>query len=273
MTMISPQSEVERTARKRRQTTWIGRRCARSVAGLAFWWVLSLVTASAVETLTNGALIVKIDNNGAIHSATYKGHECFRIGTYVSDFGMQEGGNTSTFLLFDAYGLKPRPVSVTMPSPGLVRVAGNFAVGSAPVEFLQDYSLVPGKNVLKVDVSLRNTAEDAKTIHYFATFDPDMRVFESYLDVDVVSGIRSAICRTGLTGFADALVLGSPDSSAVVSTGDYLYIDAGLILNSILASPMDPNNLMADFGMHLIVPATIEPGATKTFTYFLTFGL
>jgi hypothetical protein len=173
--MISWQTKVKRTGRTQRQPISIHRRGTRGFAGIIVVWMLSLLMAGAAETLSNGSLIVTIGNNGAIHPTTYKGHEYFRNGTFVSDYGMQEGGSTSTFLAFDAYGSRPRTVSVTKPNAGVVRATGTFSVGSAPVQFTQDYSLIPGKNVLRVDVSFKNTAADAKTIRYFTTFDPDMR--------------------------------------------------------------------------------------------------
>lgn len=87
---------------------------------LALLLILSAaaVVAQADVTLTQGSLTTRIrSNNGAIYNLKFQGIEYYRKGTYVSDWGLQNGTNTSTFRRNTAPGAVGQSVTVSGSGP------------------------------------------------------------------------------------------------------------------------------------------------------------
>jgi len=147
---------------------------ARTAAFVALSATAIALGASSAQALTldNGSLKLTInDGNGAINSVLFGGSEFYRQGTYVSNFGFQNGTDTSTFASNDAYGSAAVPVTVTGGS-GSASVKGTFTGGGANISFSRVYSLVPGLNVIRTITTFANKGADT-TLSAFDTFDPD----------------------------------------------------------------------------------------------------
>jgi hypothetical protein len=147
----------------------------------------------SAATITNGSLAVMIsDSSGAIDSVTFGGTEYFRAGTFVSDFGFQNGTDIGTFVFNSPQSGARQSVVVTGTT-----VTGNYLGGGANIAFQRTYSLVGGLNVLRISSQLSNQGVAATTISYFDAFDPDQGEFlgfgyQTYNDVFALAGATVA---------------------------------------------------------------------------------
>ncbi len=135
------------------------------------------------QTLTNGSFTIEIDGrSGAIQLAEFGGRDFFNPGTPVSHFGFQ----TSDFEPSFAYNQNPNEGDADIPvrvwrDGDTVNVRGTFEgfvpvkgiTVDQPVEFLRQYSIPPGTNVLHIETILVNTGSTGTTVRYFDTYDPD----------------------------------------------------------------------------------------------------
>lgn len=222
-------------------------------------------------TITNGSLAVMIsDSSGAIDSVTFGGTEYFRAGTFVSDFGFQNGTDVGTFVFNSPQYGAGQSVVVTGTT-----VTGNYLGGGANIAFERTYSLVDGLNVLRISSRLSNQGVAATTISYFDAFDPDQGEFlgfgyETYNDVFGLSGatVAEATATSNHT-----VVMGSKDPRITVSSGFFFSITYGSTLNDFFDVPFDPNGTLADSGTQLGLRVLLAPGQTTSVTYDLAFGL
>jgi hypothetical protein len=227
-------------------------------------WVVAAV-------ITNGPLEVAIsDSNGAIASVTFGGAEYFRHGTFVSDFGFQNGTDTGSFVYNSAAGFGSQPVVVMGTT-----VTGNYTNGGANVAFQRTYSLVGGLNVLRISTQLSNQGVSATTLSYFDGFDPDQGEslglgFGTFNDVFGLAGASVAEARVSSN---DTVVMGSTDPRVTVSSGNIFAIGSGSELNSFFDAPFDPNGAFDDSGTQLGLRVLLAPGQSTSVTYDLAFGL
>lgn len=224
--------------------------------------------------LTNGSLTVDIrTDNGAIDTVLFGGTDYFNPGIPVSDFGLQNGTNTSTFVVNTTDGITMQPVSVS----GVNVVTGTFTGGGANVSFARSYSLVPGLNVLRVATGFTNHGSPL-TLSYFDAFDPDQGTNlglgpPTYNDVFGLAGGRVGQARINGGGLQHTVIAGSLDPRVTVASGNPFFIRDGNTLNNFFAAPFDGNDTFADEGTHIGLRTSLGSGQSTSFTYDLAFGL
>ena len=229
--------------------------------------------------LANDSLTVTIrEDNGAIDTILFGGSDFFNPGAPVSDFGFQNGADTSTFVInsTDEFDFSSQPVDVTSTDDSVV-VTGTYTEGGANVDFTRTYSLVEELDVLRVETEFVNNGSDL-TLSYFDTFDPDQGVdrgndFETFNDVltlDTDLGEATVGQATELDGLT--FILGSPDPDTTVASGFPFDISSGFELNDFFTSPFDGDGAFVDEGTHIGIQLDLESGETESFEYFQAYG-
>ncbi|WP_293077409.1 PEP-CTERM sorting domain-containing protein [Moorena sp. SIO3H5] len=247
---------------------------------------LSLGTASAkAVTLSNGSLEVTIrEDNGAIDTVlfdnmTFFASDFFNPGAPVSDFGFQNGTNTSTFVInttTDFSFSTQQPVSVSS-SGDSVSVTGTYTGGGANVDFTRTYSLVPDFNVLSVSTEFVNNGSDV-ALRYFDTFDPDQGIdqgngfgtFNDVLSLSTDAGLATVGQATEQDGLT--VVLGSLDPDVTVASGNPFQIFDGFDLNNFFNDPFDGNGDFVDLGTHIGIELLLAAGESGSFKYHQAYG-
>ena len=243
--------------------------------------VMLLGTQAQAGVLTNGALTVSLRSNGAIDSAVFGGVNFFKpgAGTDVSNFGLQNGSDTSSFLLNSTHGLSGFSVVESGFS-----YSGSVLLGSgASLNYQRTYSLVAGLNALRVVTTVTNTGLARFTVSHFDTFDPDQAFsliqdpnnpasFQTSNDVFALAGGRVGQASINTNSSQLTVLVGSLDSRAVIASGGPLQIASGKDLNKFLATPVDANGLLDDKGTHIGFRQELDVDQSTTFTYLMTFG-
>ena len=231
--------------------------------------------------LTNGSLTVTLRSNGAIDSAVFGGADFFKPGqgTDVSNFGLQNGTDTNTFLLNDTNGGS----QLSLVETGFNYSGSHAWSSNASLDFLRSYSLVAGLNALRVTTTITNRGLAGFTVSNFDTFDPDqafgvipgpvsLASFETYNDVFALAGGRVGQASINTNGSQLTVLVGSLDSRAVIASGDPLQIGSGADLNAFFQAPADANGLLDDEGTHIGFRQFLDASQSTTFTYILAFG-
>lgn len=241
--------------------------------------LLALSTVSAqAATLNNGSLNVTIrDDNGAIDSVLFGGSDFYNPGSSVSDYGFQNGTNTSTFVLNTTTGFTSQPVSVSSGS-GFVAVKGTYTTGGANVSFTRTYSLVDGLDVLRITTNFVNNGPEVM-LRYFDTFDPDQG-FDQGHDFGTSNDVLTLSTGNGLATVGQAaetggltVVMGSLDPEATVASGSPFSIFNGSALNTFFSSPVDSDGAFNDQGTHVgAVQFLLGAGGTSSFVYDQAYG-
>ncbi len=237
--------------------------------------------AAAAGVITNGALSVTVDNtNGAIGSGgvsvTFAGADFYFPGTPVSNFGLQNGTDTSTFVSNGPTGLNNQPVTVVN-TPSAITVSGLYTGGGASLLFDRVYSIVTGQDVLRISTTFLNSGVSG-TFGYFDTFDPDQGIdlgngFGTYNDVfTLVTGAGPATVGQATELGGVTVVMGSLDPGTTVASGSPFGIFDGSALNAFFSAPFDGNGTFDDSGTHVGRIFTVSAGGSFTFTYDQAFG-
>ena len=240
---------------------------------------IAVIAASMLTTLqvnagllAAGDLTVNIRNdNGAVDNLTFQGKEFFKLGHYVSDFGIQNGSDTATFSINDAYGSLGQPISVAGST-----VLGTYTGGGGNVDFQRSYSIVPGLPVLKISTTFVNNG-GSMVLSYFDTYDPDQGgslggSLETFNDVYNLAAGTVGQSRVNTGGNQHTVIAGTLDSRATVAAGGPFAIDTGALLNAFFAAPVDGNDALADAGLHVGLQTNLGAGESTSFTYYLAFG-
>ena len=253
------------------------------LATLTFGSINFYTTLAQAFTLTNGSLDVTIrSDNGAIDgimfdNQTFHSSDFFNSGIPVSDFGFQNGADTSTFVRNTTTGFTQQLVDVTSTAESVV-VTGTYTGGGANLDFTRTYSLVNGVNALRIKTDFVNNGS-AIALRYFDTFDPDQGIdqgngfqtFNDILNLNTPAGNAIVGQATELDGLT--VVLGSLDANAIISAGPDLSINTGSELNSLFSNPFDPNGTFADLGTHIGgIEFLLGDGATGSFEYLHGYG-
>ena len=236
-----------------------------------------LLIVEDLSPLTNDSLTVDIrENNGAIDTVFFGGSDFFNPGSPISDFGLQNGTDTSTFVLNTTTGVNQQPVSVTSSDDSII-VTGTYAEGGADVDFTRTYSLVEGLNVLKVETEFVNNGSDL-TLNYFDTFDPDQGIdqgtgFGTFNDVlPLPIGLGPATVGQATESNGLTVAIGSLDAEITVASGSPFNIGDGFTLNDFFASPFDGDGTFDDQGTHIGIQLELEAGESESFEYFQAYG-
>jgi subtilisin family serine protease len=230
-------------------------------------------------SFNNGSLQTDIrQDNGAIDDVLFGGSNFFHPGAPISDFGLQNGTDTSTFVVNDTEGFSfnEQPVTVERIDDTIV-VTGTYTGGGANVDFTRTYSLVEGLNVLNVDTEFVNNGSDVD-LSYFDTFDPDQGVdrgnnFETFNDVftlDTAGGTATVGQASELDNLT--FLLGSLNSDVTIASGSPFSIGDGFTLNDFFANPFDGEGELADQGTHIGIQLDLGAGETESFDYFQAYG-
>ena len=239
----------------------------------------NVVSQPTTTAILDPESLLKVDireDNGAIDTVLFSGSDFCNPGGPVSDFGLQNGTNTSSFVRNDTSGFTQQPVSVSE-DDGSVVVTGTYTQGGANVDFKRTYTQIDGFNAFEVETEFTNNGSDVN-LRYFDTFDPDQGVdrgsgfstFNDVLTLDTGAGeakIGQATESGGLT-----FILGSLDSDATVASGNPFSISSGSTLNNFFTSPFDGNGALADSGTHIGVELDLDAGESETFNYLQAYG-
>ncbi len=220
------------------------------------------------EVITNGHLTVTVRNdNGAIESYIMDGVNYFGQGTYISDWGIQIGNDTSTFRINTTYGNSGIPVTVTRVSANQVDVSGIITLAGKNISFVRSIKISQTRNVMLFSYSLTNNDTiDPVEISVFETFDPDQGLisggsYGTYNDVVDTGELRvaQAVDESGLT-----FMIGTTDSRMTLAAGSPFAIDNGNILNTFFTAPYDGEGTYDDEGIHIGLRVTLEADTTTT---------
>jgi hypothetical protein len=231
------------------------------------------ITRAGALVLTDGAMSVTVDGtSGAIYNATYSGHEFFREGTYVSDWGLQIGTDTTTFRKNTANSEAGIPITVIGNAAG-----GSYTAGGANVAVTRSYQAVAGAESLRITNTFVNNGASAVTLRYFDTLDPDQgysinSTYTTANDVLLVGGRPVAQATISPSPQLTCLLTGTGIVPVLSAGGSYFQIDSGSTLNTVFSAPADDNGAISDNGLDLIAQQTIPPGGTWTFQVLLSFG-
>lgn len=242
--------------------------------------IAALSTQAQAGVLTNGTLTVTLRSNGAIDSAVFGKANFFKNGGQdISDFGLQNGTDISTFLVNDTNGGS----QLSLVEAGF-SYSGSHSWGSnTDFDYLRSYSLIAGLNALRVTTTITNRGLASFTVSHFDTFDPDQGygallgppspdAFETYNDVFDLAGGRVGQASIDRNGSHLTVLVGSFDSRAVIASGAPLQIGDGSDLNGFFQAPTDANGLLDDEGTHIGFRQLLNVNQSTTFTYILAFG-
>ncbi|MDJ0697401.1 calcium-binding protein, partial [Mastigocoleus sp. MO_188.B34] len=237
-----------------------------------------------VPELTNTAILdgessLTVDireDNGAIDTVLFGGSDFFNPGSPVSDFGLQNSTNTSSFVRNNTSGFTQQPVSVRKDDDSIV-VTGTYTQGGANVDFKRIYTQIEGFNAFEVETEFTNNGSDIE-LRYFDTFDPDQgvdqgngfRTFNDVLTLDTGAGIAKIGQATESGGLT--FILGSLDPDATIASGNPFSIFSGSSLNNFFTSPFDGNGSFADSGTHIGIQLDLDAGETESFNYLQSYG-
>jgi hypothetical protein len=232
-------------------------------------------TNTFAVVLSNEQLSIDIrEDNGTIDTALLNGKDFFNAGTPVSDWGMQNGTDTTSFVFNDTTGVTQQPVTVASTAT-TVTVTGTYTAGGSNVAFSRVYRIFEGVNALTVVTALTNNATSTINLRYFDSFDPDQGSplglgSETVNDVLVQSGIP--VARSTATNDLTFTIGSIFGESSILASGNPFRINSGAVLNGVVTAPFDGNEAKADNGQHLVYVRSIAPGQTVVTHGVLAFG-
>ena len=189
---------------------------------------------------------------------------------------MQNGTDTSTFVVNNTSGFTQQPVTVERIDDEIV-VSGTYTGGGANVDFTRTYSLAEGLNVVEVNTEFVNNGSDVNLL-YFDTFDPDQGVdrgndfatFNDVFELDTAGGTATVGQASELDNLT--FLLGSLDPDVTIASGSPFGIFDGFTLNEFFANPFDGEGELADQGTHIGIELDLSAGETESFDYFQAYG-
>jgi len=232
-------------------------------------------TNTFAVVLSNGQLSIDIrEDNGTIDTALLNGKDFFNDGIPVSDWGMQNGTDTTSFVFNDTEGVTQQPVTVASTAT-TVTVTGTYTAGGSNVAFSRVYRIFEGVNALTVVTALTNNATSTINLRYFDSFDPDQGSPlglgpGTVNDVLVQSGIP--VARSTATNDLTFTIGSIFGESSILASGNPFQINNGALLNGVVTAPFDGNGATADNGQHLVYVRSIAPGQTVVTHGVLAFG-
>jgi WD40 repeat protein len=256
-----------------------------ALLGAAAWLLLAASGSSALTILSQGPLTVSFnDNGGRIDSLMFNGAEFYKLGTPVSDWGLEVGTDASTFVINAGRNGEIAAVAMTLTAVGsnTVTYSGLYSNSSARILVQRSYELVPGQNALRTSILLQNVWSNAPTLRSFDTFDPDYQIgstiFETFNDrYFFTTGAVSAIVgRATPVGFQTTVLIGSTDLSAVIGaakSNSWFSIYTASDLDSFfLTGGGDGEGTRADKSLDIAWSFALPGGASRLLEYLHCFG-
>jgi hypothetical protein len=239
------------------------------------------VSPAGMTVLAQGNLFVTITNPAArIYSLRFQGGEVYRVGTFISDWGLQTGTNDSTFVInMNNNDFTGQPMALLSAGTFSASYAGNYNAGQANVALTRSYDLIPGSDVLRIIQSFRNDGAAPIVLRGFDTFDPDFATpTNTYwsMEADRYSitnnGLRVQI-GSGILGDV-VLLVGTPDPQAVVSDcSAYFGISSPASLDFMFSTGgFDPNGAVLDGTIDIGREFALSHGETATFIFYQAFA-
>ena len=235
------------------------------------------LTLRSQTTLTQGLMSVRIDDEGAcIDSVKYAGGELYKLGYFTSDWGLQSASNITTFRHnANAGNLADIPMVRQSVSPVSVTYTGVYAVSGTTSLVTRAYAFVPGLPVLKTTIQLKNTGPVAVTLRSFDTFDPDAGGTSTLMDRFSVTNASVIQMGQAVSLNNTTVVLAAADAATLIGASgfDYSGILDGTRLNTFNATGgADSNGSLTDGSLDIGASLLVQPGATRTFTYYHSIG-
>ncbi|MGR8930181.1 MAG: hypothetical protein ACU836_06020 [Gammaproteobacteria bacterium] len=239
--------------------------------------------SNAAILLSNGELEVAVrSDNGAIDKVNFGGTDWYNPGSPISDWGLQIGGDSSTFRLNPTQGGSGISIATATPSNDLMlaTIIGTYSVSGNDVAVTRNYSILNNVSALQVVTTLTNDSSDSLELRLFDTYDPDQgfslnRSYDTYMDVTSINVNQSDLSLG--QAWIDApkplsVSMGSTDPGVIIASGGPFSISNGDSLNGFFASPSDADASFVDLGMHVGFSMTLSPGESKTVTLVQVYG-
>ncbi|TXI76499.1 MAG: PEP-CTERM sorting domain-containing protein [Dokdonella sp.] len=241
---------------------------ALALAGGVLGSVGFLGTAQAV-TLSNGTLTLDVNATGSIKDVTNATAGFWNFGTPTIGFGISSSAGFGREDANCCSGPVSNPFSgTTVGGPTTIVASGTW--GS--LSYIRTYSL-SGFDV-NISTVVTNGGTSRETFKWFDSGDPDQGIprgggFASFNDV-----LPAYAIATNSSGTPPDLVKWSrTDPTAVLTfTPGSLGIFDASTLNSVYATPYDPNLANQDIGIAIIWEKTLEAGASVTLNYIQSYG-
>jgi uncharacterized repeat protein (TIGR01451 family) len=243
---------------------------------------LLALTTVPTNVLAQGNLRITLDLTSAgITSVLFQNNEVYRLGTYISDWGVQTGTNAATFLHNGNGSIAGIPMSWL--SGGGSRSAtfvGTYTAGGANISLTRDYLLLLGQDVWKTTTTFSNNGGSPITLRYFETYDVDWSVGgTTYTANDRytlnTNGAAIQIGRSLMTNGPLVVMLASVDPNAIIAatSPSYFGITSSSALNSFfLTGGADDNGAMRDATLDIGRDLLVTPGSSAKFVTYQSFG-
>jgi hypothetical protein len=241
---------------------------------------LLTVLTPGTSVLAAGNLVVTLDNPGArIHSVLFQSNEVYRVGTYISDWGLQTGTNAATFVRNEANtGTTGQPMALRSASGTSAFYTGLYSAGGANVALGRNYTLVPGSDLLLTVQTFTNNAASSITLRCFDTFDPDwltngLSYYSMYAHryTLVTNGTAIYMGRGILSPGSPVVILGTADPGAVLAAciSSYFGIQSSANLNLFFSTNGgDSGGALVDLTLDIGRELVLAPGASASFVFY-----
>jgi hypothetical protein len=241
--------------------------------------VLTIMTPGST-VLAAGNLVITLDNPaGRIHSVLFQSNEVYRLGDFISDWGLQTGTDAATFVRNEANGgTTGQPMTLRAINTNSAFYTGVYTAGGANVALGRNYTLVPGFDLLLTVQTFTNNAASSITLRCFDTFDPDWLVGGlSYYDMyshryTLVTNGTAIYMGRGIISYGyPVIILGTADAGAVLaaSISSYFGIQSSDSLNAFFSlGGADSGGALADLTLDIGREMVLSPGASASFVFY-----
>jgi hypothetical protein len=252
----------------------IGTLCAGTIV-----WLAVTVTSvlHAQTTLSGNGLGVNLDDAGGNIGSLQYGGEWYALGYYNSDWGLQTGTDTSTFVrngTAGGFGQTGPTTTLVSSSATSASYSGTYTTGGADVSFTRSYSILPSLPVLSVTMNFQNNGDSAITLRYFETYDPDAPdgASPTYNGQLTLDGITAA---QAVRDDGSAVVLGSINPAVIANASSFGFEGplSGDDLNSMFTSGgANSGGALEDDSIDLGFQITLAAGATYSLVTDQAYG-
>jgi uncharacterized repeat protein (TIGR01451 family) len=229
--------------------------------------------------LAQGNLRVTLDPSSAgITSVLFQSNEVYRIGTFVSDWGLQTGTDASTFLHNANGGIAGISMTRIAGDARSSTFTGTYTAGGANVSLLRDYTLLIGADAWRTKMTFQNNGGSSITLRYFETFDVDWTVnglsyYTTANDRYTINtnGVSIQVGRSVMTNGPLVVMLGTADTNAIIAatSPNYFGIVTSSSLNSFFAtSGADDDGALRDATLDIGREYVLPPGNSATFVSY-----
>jgi hypothetical protein len=237
------------------------------------------IPPNPTNVLAQGNLRLSLNLSSAgLNSVTFMGNEIYTLGTYISDWGLQTGTNSATFLWNGNGGAVLIPMSWTAGDSRSASFLGTYTSGGANVAVTRDYAFLLGVDAWRSTMTFRNNGISSITLRCFETYDVDWQYFgTSYYttanDRYTIATNSSAIQigRSLMTNGPLVVLVGTTDPGSIIAacSSAYFGITTSSALNTFFASNgADSNGALQDDTLDIGREYIIAPGATASFTAY-----